>query len=134
MGKTDQGGQAVPKGQGKSKLGLTSFILSVITILMLCMLLSVYYLLVYVTSRPLPDNVGDFAQLGNQFAVAASYLAFCPAIIGLLTALGAVVLGATSLARRENRKGLAIAGIVIGILTGLVMCAATLILTFMSRT
>ena len=134
MGETNQEGQAATKGQGKSRLGLTSFILSVITILMFCMLLSVYYLLVYVSSRPLTDNLGDFAQIGNQFAFAASYLAFCPAIIGLLTALGAIVLGATSLVRKEKRKGLAIAGIVIGILAGLVMCAATLILTFMSRT
>ncbi len=132
MEKIKEEAQMVPQTIRKSNLALTSFILAFVTILMFCALVSVYFLLVY--NSTLTGIGGEMAQLGNQFAMAASYLAFCPAILGVLTALAAIAVGATSLVRKENRKGLAITGIVIGLLTGLVMCAITLILTFMSRT
>ncbi len=132
MVKIKEEAQMVPQTIRKSNLALTSFILAFVTILMFCALVIVYFLLVY--NSTLTGIGGEMAQLGNQFAMAASYLAFCPAILGVLTSLGAIAFGATSLARKENRKGLAITGIVIGLLTGLVMCAITFILAVMSRT
>jgi Zn-dependent protease with chaperone function len=72
--------------------------------------------------------------LSYEAAFFISYLPLCPSILGIVSALAGVVLGVISLTRKEPRRAFAIAGIVLGILTGLAMCIVTFILLAMSRT
>ena len=57
-----------------------------------------------------------------------SDIAFIFVLLGILAPIIGIILGIISLIRREQRKGIAIAAILTGLLTGLAMCFLLLLL------
>ena len=108
----------------RSRLGISAFILSLVPILMFCIVFGLYYVM-------LNGYLGDMSY---ETGVIVYYLPLCPSITGVIAPLVGVILGVTSLVRKESRKIFAITGIVLGILTALAMCLVTFFIMVMSRT
>ena len=69
--------------------------------------------------------------LGLDWYIFYDYLSLGLFCLGVIIPVVGIIMGITSLVRKETRKGFAIAGIVLGILTGLAMCVLSVLNIFM---
>jgi hypothetical protein len=107
----------------KPIFGFIALILSLMPIPMYLLLLAVAAI---PGDRPEINAIAS-KILGRDWYLFYSDFSFGLICLGAIIPIVGIILGITSLVRKETRKGFAIAGIALGILTGLAMCALSVL-------
>lgn len=111
----------VPPEPKQSKIGIASFVISLVSVIFFCMGFVLSF--VYGASQAMVNPANPSVDANSPWILVAGAL-MC---FGMVIALAGLVLGIVAVTRKEEKRGLGIAGLVIGAVVMVVYCILTML-------